>query len=820
MKLRSLKLQNFRQHADTNIKFNRGLTGIIGDNGSGKSTILEAIAWALYGKARGTRDSIRFTRAKERSPVKVELEFELSGHRYRVVRGLTTAEVFQDDGESPVANSITGVTELVQRRLGMTRSEFFHTYFTGQKELDAMAALGPTERARFLSRVLGYDRISVAQEFVRERRRELVAEANGVKHGMPDKDAVWRMVEEAEARLAVARTKLAESSQVRERSKVQLESVTPRYKEAQSARDVAQQLISELRVAESNAQAFTRDVERLQGEVASVSVARQERETLEAQLVSARSVREELTRMEALAAADARRQALMERVRTLADEDAKREERLAKLASAPELEKETVAALSVAKDKVAVQEQELSAQRTAWTRDRQEAETRLEALREQYAELEKQRKSLEGLGTDSPCPTCGKPLGESWKSVLELLTTQWETVKTDGNYYRARAAQLEKVPAQVTKLQEQLVVAQQDLAALERKLNRIQNALQEKVSLEEQIAETAGRLKQAKTELAALPAGYDSARHAVLRRDVQVLSDTEKRAARLDGIIENEIALRADLHRATTSRDETRAKVINLETQTKGVAVSEELFAAIKQEYERASSDAQRAELDAQKAAHDVEHIRSELSNAELSRAEFVRLQSKLEELDTDKRLHEELDRSFNDLRTDLNFALRPELSDSGSRFLDMLTDGRYSSIELDDEYRMLVIEDGVPKPVISGGEEDLCNLVLRLAISQMIAERSGQSFSLLVLDEVFGSLDDTRRDNVVALLRRLNDQFEQVIVITHIEQVRDGLDQVLQVTYDEQTGASTVVPGRSSYSDNLTDDLLDSDEEPAVEFS
>src|SRR5207248_4306170 len=93
----------------------------------------------------------------------------------------------------------------------------------------------------------------------------------------------------------------------------------------------------------------------------------------------------------------------------------------------------------------------------------------------------------------------------------------------------------------------------------------------------------------------------------------------------------------------------------------------------------------------------------------------------------------------------------------------------------------------------ISGGEEDVANLVLRLAISQMIAERAGQSFSLLVLDEIFGSLDEVRRHNVVELLRRLQDRFEQVILITHIESVREGLDRVITVRYDEQSGASVV---------------------------
>jgi exonuclease SbcC len=74
-----------------------------------------------------------------------------------------------------------------------------------------------------------------------------------------------------------------------------------------------------------------------------------------------------------------------------------------------------------------------------------------------------------------------------------------------------------------------------------------------------------------------------------------------------------------------------------------------------------------------------------------------------------------------------------------------------------------------------------------------MIAERAGQSFSLLVLDEVFGSLDESRRNNVVDLLRRVQDRFEQVILITHIESVREGVDRVIGVRYDADSGASIV---------------------------
>jgi exonuclease SbcC len=158
-----------------------------------------------------------------------------------------------------------------------------------------------------------------------------------------------------------------------------------------------------------------------------------------------------------------------------------------------------------------------------------------------------------------------------------------------------------------------------------------------------------------------------------------------------------------------------------------------------------------------------------------------------------DRRLHDELDLAYTDIRGTLNEHLRPEISELASGFLADLTDGRYTDLELDEDYNIIVKEDDIPKPVISGGEEDLAHLVLRLAISQMIADRAGQSFSLLILDEVFGSLDEARRENVVELLRRLHDRFEQVILITHIESVREGLDRVLTVRYDNEAGVARV---------------------------
>jgi len=503
-----------------------------------------------------------------------------------------------------------------------------------------------------------------------------------------------------------------------------------------------------------------------------------------------------LAEQDALAAADARRQAMLERLRGAAEEEARLDERATKLETAPALEVETQQQLAAARGALVAAEQTLDRERTVWVRDRQEAETRLESLRSQYSELVQQRETLEGLGEESPCPTCGRPLGASYRSVVDLLSEQIETVRSDGNYYRQRVEQLTAVPESIETLEEQRKAAQQDVAAGERRLTRIQSALAELAALGDQRAQLAARLEETRQALVSLQTGYDAAQHVALRTQVAQLAEVETRAARLGGMVEREASARADRLRIATALELARQRVVTLDAQRATVGQTDVEFAAVREGHERAAVEARRAELESVAATADAERARAEMEAAERGRRELARLQERLDELERDKRLHDELDRALTDLRTDLNFQLRPELSDIASRFLADLTDGRYNALEFDEDYALVVLEDGLPKPVISGGEEDLCNLVLRLAISQMIAERAGQAFSLLILDEVFGSLDDTRRGNVIELLRRLNDRFEQVIVITHIEQVREGLDRVLVVRFDEERGTSVVTPG------------------------
>jgi exonuclease SbcC len=795
VRLNSLRLQNFRQHLDTRVDFDSGLTGIIGPNGSGKSTILEAIAWALYGTpaARGNRESIRSLRAAPRAAVRVELDFDLGGHRYVVSRGLTGAELYLDGSETPIANSITGVTDLLRRRLGMTLDEFFNTYFTGQKELSVMAAMGPTERGQFLSRVLGYERLRAAQGIARERRRIVTAEAAGVRAGMPDPEQVQRMLAEAERRETESEARLREASLRRMQAQGAIAEIEPRWQEAQREREALQALAAELAVAESEDAAAMRELERLGRELAEIGAAQEELQRLAGELAHFGDLVLGLRTMDTLWREEGRRQTLLDAERSAAEELARLRERRARLESAPALEEEATRELERTRAALVQAENDLEAKRTEWVRDKQEVETKLQTLRAQYAELREQKERLEKAGAAGACPICARPLGAQFREVLEALDEQLQTARVDGGYFKQRIEQLEDPPAELTALEERRRHAFEESARLERRLAKCQLAVQEMGQLGRDLVTKEQRHAQLQRELAAIPPGYDAVRHAELQRELERLKPLEVRASRLATQVEREPQLRREHERAATQAAARRTRVEELRGRRAASPFSEQGYADLRGVWERAAAELRSAELAVVGAEGETASARLARDNARQAQRELARAQAQLDALTGEKRLHDELDRAYTDLRTDLNMQLRPELSEVASAFLTELTDARYTELELDESYNVIVLEDGIPKPVISGGEEDLANLVLRLAISQMIAERAGQSFSLLILDEVFGSLDESRRHNVVELLRRLHDRFEQVILITHIESVREGLDRVVSVRYDEETGSSRV---------------------------
>jgi exonuclease SbcC len=804
VRLNSLQLTNFRQHADTRIEFDVGLTGIIGPNGAGKSTVLEAIAWALYGQSavRGTRDSIRNVRAGPRAPVRVELDFELGGHRYRVVRGLSNAELYQDGGSEPIASTITEVAEKLARRLGMSRAEFFHTYFTGQKELAVMAAMSPTERAQFLSRVLGYDRIRAAQGLARERRKLLAAEISGVKELMPDAQRVEDALREASARRKEADRRLKAAGKLHRQAAATLAALAPQWEAAQRKREAVQQLLADLRLAGQEVESLGREDERLTKELAEIDVARAELETIASQLAPLNELHDEWRMVDALSREEGRRRTLADTLKTLSEELTVIRERQAALRSLSGLAESIGAQIRDRTKELDVSTAALEARRTDWVRDKQEAITKRESLRSQYQEVRDHFDKIVELGEEGVCPTCQRMLGDHFRDVHENLEEQLETITVNGKYYKTRLDQLDAMEVEFRQADEQRKVMRQEINELERQLAKAQSAAQELSALGRDLSAKEHRHAQLTAELATIPSGFDERRYAELEREMDRIGPLNEQLTRLSARIDREEADRAAYASVHERFIQARQKATELQARYQDANFSEEELQRQRAGYEGAVATLRQAELELQASTAEETRAAEAAATAERDRQELERARDHHARLESDRRLHEELDRAYTDLRTELNTQLRPELSDVAASFLSELTGMRYSELEIDANYDVVLYEDGIPKPVISGGEEDIANLALRLAISQMIAERSGQSFSMLILDEVFGSLDIQRQRDVIDVLRRLGDRFEQVILISHVDVSQYDVDHGFEMTYDPNAGKTVVRPLWSAAND------------------
>jgi len=152
------------------------------------------------------------------------------------------------------------------------------------------------------------------------------------------------------------------------------------------------------------------------------------------------------------------------------------------------------------------------------------------------------------------------------------------------------------------------------------------------------------------------------------------------------------------------------------------------------------------------------------------------------------------LNEVMNSFRTHLISKIRPTLSSYSSDYFERLTEGKYSELELDDNYNLLVYDEGEAFKIerFSGGEEDLANLCLRLAISEVITERAGGIFNFIILDEIFGSQDMYRRQNIMKALNSLSSKFRQIFLITHIDDIKNYVENIIYVN-EKENGVSTI---------------------------
>ena len=120
------------------------------------------------------------------------------------------------------------------------------------------------------------------------------------------------------------------------------------------------------------------------------------------------------------------------------------------------------------------------------------------------------------------------------------------------------------------------------------------------------------------------------------------------------------------------------------------------------------------------------------------------------------------------------------------ARFLPKITNNRYSTIKVSDDFKVNVYSpennDFVSIDSLSGGTRDQVLFAFRLAFTNSIlGGKSHTKGFALFLDEFLGSFDFNRRHTTLKMLKSVEDDFKQIILITHIEGMENEVDQVIK---------------------------------------
>ncbi|MGB9201603.1 AAA family ATPase, partial [Methanobacterium sp.] len=172
MIIESIVIKNFKSHRDTKIEFNTGISIIMGDNGAGKSSILEAVSFALFKQHSGKKLE-QLIRTDHQNPdgknkMSVELEFKSNGRTYRVLRerdknsSRAKLEIKEGEGFQPLATGDKQVTDDIQGLLEMDGDLFLNAVYVRQGEIANLVNKTPSEKKQVIGKLLGIESLEKA----------------------------------------------------------------------------------------------------------------------------------------------------------------------------------------------------------------------------------------------------------------------------------------------------------------------------------------------------------------------------------------------------------------------------------------------------------------------------------------------------------------------------------------------------------------------------------------------------------------------------------------------------------------------------------
>ncbi len=694
-----LKLTNFMPYRSAELNFSGIHIGCLtGDNGAGKSSILDAITWALWGRSRSKRDDELVHQGQ--TDMQVEFTFELGHNVYRVIRGrkagkktgagmldfqvanphpapspVTTGEGREGGSWRTIAEPQMNATQ--QKIIDVLRLDyetFINSAFLLQGRADEFTVKTATERKKVLADILGLD---IWDEYEAKAKARIAASENelrliDLRLNEIDAEAARKPQFEAEV-VAVQKAVI---------------DLGDRLREAEAKYQQAQQAQRSLGMLDAQLTDLVKRIAQAEHELASVETdlgfARQKADDTPL----AKELADTRARIEALSQREAERDELRQRKSNLGEE---------------------AASLRGQNERLGPETEPLKA-----------------------------RITLLESSTAALCPTCGQPLTPDHRDqVVADLKTEVESRR---QMFRDNQARLKALQGEVATVDMQLTQVETELRSLPN-LQRREAELQAAIEAAKEAAKSIAALEKRRTE-------WQSA---------------------LEGDLKKQAELAAQI-------GATRAGLGD--------------FAAIQAEYDRMRADEARARQQLGAAEQKLAACEALIKQRDVKVAEHRQWAA-------EKGIYEELRLAFSKKGVPAMIieAAIPEIEDEANALLTKITSGRMH-LRFDTQRETakgdtvetleIKIADELgtrPYENYSGGEQLRVNFAIRIALSKLLARRAGAQLQTLVIDEGFAPLDSTGRDKLVEAINAVQDDFQRILIITHLDELRDAFPAHIEVT-------------------------------------
>lgn len=813
------------------------LACITGSNGAGKSSLLDAMTWALFGQARKRDDSVINNYSEY---AEVEFEFSYEGNHYRILRAKHRDKPTILEFHIQAANTWKPLTEKSVRdtedriceTLKMDYDVFINASFFLQGKADQFTQQRPGDRKKILSSILGLD----SWEGYR---------LNAVEHRKKTEESLSLL----DGRMQEIQAELNESitrHQALENLNNQTQDLT-KAKEAQrklvESLKKDQDRVDEIKLSAADLEhkiaSSRKSLEDLSGKLGNLNRQKEEADTILAQSESIERQAEELKDIQI------KLQEMDSLSSKFTDQQMLRQSLVAKIDKERSNLEQEYKSLSVANEEVSLAQQEAEPLKQKLDKSKSiiaeydsviesfgDVETQLAdaikraadaraenpRLKQEMDNLKQQIETLES--EESPdCPFCGheicagekdalieklksegKKMGDRYRNNSSFLSNAEETVKSlekkskDLGVAKTSKSREETTAVQFsTRLQSFTELIGKWETSNQARFNEVKSLLDN----DNFALDSRQNLKDLESEMIAT--GYDPNLHSTLREAAskanvvnqavitlekarstaeQVgpqITFTRQQIEEKDADVKNSVSLLAELER----------KLGEMANGTNGYADAVSDLAVIEKR-----DNELRMELGAAKQKVDVLKVLKE--RLEKMAKEREEISKTIENIKT-------LERAFgkNGVPALLIEQALPEIENKANEILNKLSGGdmrvrfitqaAYKDDKREDMKETLDIQISDPVgtreyEMFSGGESFRVNFAVRLALAEVLSQRAGAKLQMLVIDEGFGSQDSQGRQRLLEAINLVRKDFSKILVITHIEELKDAFPHQIEV--------------------------------------